>query len=652
MFPCPRCQHELPANARFCNYCGFNQTNARIESIRAAQEALNAPPVPPAVPSTPPPSGNYKPVGSMRSIKVEPKQNSLIVSGKEQVQMTSTPPPPKHLVQAVQPQSAPYVPETPPLSKGNSLTGRYVAGQETRQAPTPPAPTRRIVPQTPQQMPLRSAQRPQASVMPETSRPGSSTMRQIPQSPVPASSRQSYEWGLGMPDTVSLSDSSPYTPYSDIDNKSLSATNKAAEQWHKSWRDRQHDEAGPAVNVSRGQASVPEPLLAMQHSIVRMRAIVMPKNKDKQSNLGFWMIVIMMFCLFAGLISYIVSTYLPGTKLASQSITTSISHTDPTLAFQQQSSTQTSLTAGQTIHVQGASFGPNDQIIFLLDTTTLNGTATTDSHGSFNATLTIPSTELAGAYALQAQDNHTGQHAFLNFTVTSSTTNTTSLSLSVQGNLVSSLAFTSIVGQNNPPQKNVAITNNGSTTLQWSVSAITNDTTDWLTIADKQTGGQLDPQQSTNINVGVITQGLGVNDKNHPYKGDIIFTVANQGQVILPVQLQVVETGIEVIISPNPVTAAPSTTTPGGCQDASLTLVNLNNTFINWTVKPSDDYNAQHIHVDGQTTESGTLTASGSNDDTKVVQLTCIGVQLGKSYTLTVYYNGQAESVPVNISNQ
>ena len=651
MFPCPRCQHELPTNARFCNYCGFNQTNARLESIRAAQEALNAPHGTPVVPNTPSPSGTNKPVGSMRSIKVESKQNSLIVSGKEHVQMTSTPPPPKYPVQSVNPQSTPLVPETPQPSKGNSLTGRYVAGQETRQAPTP-TPPRRVVPQVPQQTPARVAQRPPSPVMPETPRPGASTMRQIPQASVPASSRQSYEWGLGMPDTMSFSDGSSYKPYSDIDNKSLSATNKAAEQWHKSWRDRQHDEAGPAVNVSRGQASVPEPLLAMQHSIVRMRAIVMPKNKDKQSNLGFWVIVVMMFCLFAGLISYIVSTYLPGTKLASQSITTSIGSIEPTLALQKQSSTQTSLVAGQTIHVQGASFGPNDQIIFLLDTTTLHETATTDSHGTFNATLTIPSTELAGAYALQAQDNHTGQHAFLDLTVTASTANTTSLSLSTQGNLISSLTFTSVVGQNDPPQKNVAITNNGSTTMQWSVAAITNDNTGWLTITDKQTGGQLDPQQSTNVGVGVLTQGLGINDKNHPYKGDIIFTVANQGQVILPVELQVVETGIEVIISPNPIVAAPSTTTPGACQDAGLTLVNLNETVINWTVKPSDDFNAQHIHVDGQATESGTLAPSGSDGDTKVVQLTCIGVQLGKSYTLTVYYNGQTVSVPVNISNQ
>ena len=650
MFPCPRCQHELPANAHFCNYCGFNQTNARIESIRAAQQALNASPMTPSVPSvpsTPPVPGDNKPAGSMRSIKVEPKQNSLMASRREQIQMASTPPP-RQPVQPIKPKSAPIVPETPHPSNGNSLAGYYAPEQAMRQGSAPPGVG---VPQTP--VPNTPMQRPPASMRPGTPHPlqpsGVSTMRQIPQPQSSSSaSHQLYELPLGMPDTVSLSDDSPYASYAGMDNMSLSATNKAAEQWHKSWRDRQHDEAGPAVNVSRGQAAVPEPLMAMQHSIIRMRAIVLPKNKENK--FGFWMIVVMMLCLFVGLVSYIASTYLSGSHPASQAIATSISHTDPTLAFQQQDSAQTSFTAGQTVHVQGASFGANDQIIFLLDSTKLNGTATTDSHGSFSTTLTIPSTQLAGAYALQAQDNHTGQHAFLDLTVTASATNTTSLSLSSQNGLVSSLSFTSTVGQNDPPQKNVVLTNNGTTTMQWSVAAITNDNTGWLVIGDKRTGGQLDPQQSNNINVGVLTQGLSVSGKAHPYKGEIVFTVTNQGQVILPVELQVVESGVEVIISPNPIVAAPATN--GSCQATALTLVNLNETVINWTVKPSDDYNAQHIHVDGQTTESSTLAPSGSDGDTKVVQLTCIGVQLGKSYTLTVYYNGQTESIPVNISNQ
>jgi hypothetical protein len=640
MFRCPKCQQELTDNARFCTYCGFNQTNARLNSIRAAQEALNASPATPSVPQTPPISGENR-SGSTPPAQSQPKQNAPTASGNGRT-------PARPISPTRRPgQSVPRIPETPQPSKPDSLTGRYVSEQETR---AEQAQSRPVVPHAPSRRVPVAAQKPLVARTPVTPRspqpPDASPIRQTRQPRIMESSDQAYDWSLGLPDTLAGGLSSGY---SDIDNKSLYATNKAAEQWHNSWRDRQHDEAGPAVNVSRGQASVPEPLLAMQHSILRMRAIVMPKNKE--SNFGFWTIIVMMLCLCAGLITYIVSTYLPGARLASQSISIT-SGPEPTLTFQQQDATLTTFKAGQVVHVQGAYFGAHDPIIFLLDTKTLNDTVTTDSHGSFDTALTIPATQLAGAYALQAQDNHLGQHAFLNFTVIASATSTTSLGLSSQGNPVSSLSFAAIAGKDNPSGKTIDLINNGTTPLSWSVAAVSDNNSGWLFISNKHTGGQLDPQQTDTIKVSVLIEGLNVTDKAHPYKGEIIFTVANQGQTVVPVELQIAETGVEVVISPNPIVAAPSTTTPGTCQNASLTLINLNNTIIDWTVKPSDDYNAQHIRVDGQTSESSTLQSSGSVGDTKVIQLTCIGVQLGKTYSLTVYYNGQTESIPVYISNQ
>ncbi|HKF37590.1 MAG TPA: hypothetical protein VKB35_11885, partial [Ktedonobacteraceae bacterium] len=68
--------------------------------------------------------------------------------------------------------------------------------------------------------------------------------------------------------------------------ESFTATTKAAEHWRNSWRDRQYAEAGPAENVSRGHAAVPMPLIAMQHSFARMRAIARTKRDGRSPTFG------------------------------------------------------------------------------------------------------------------------------------------------------------------------------------------------------------------------------------------------------------------------------------------------------------------------------------------------------------------------------
>src|SRR5581483_8123177 len=72
----------------------------------------------------------------------------------------------------------------------------------------------------------------------------------------------------------------------DNDSESYLATSVAAERWRTSWRNRQRSEAGPATTASRGQSMVQEPLMAMQNSLVRMRAILLPKKSH--ANLRFW----------------------------------------------------------------------------------------------------------------------------------------------------------------------------------------------------------------------------------------------------------------------------------------------------------------------------------------------------------------------------
>ena len=92
--------------------------------------------------------------------------------------------------------------------------------------------------------------------------------------------------------------------------ESYVATSKAAEQWRTSWRNRQRSEAGPAATVTRGQSHVPEPLMAMQYSLARMRAIIAPAQKQNKSGARFWITIFIMACLIGGLGAYIASTYL------------------------------------------------------------------------------------------------------------------------------------------------------------------------------------------------------------------------------------------------------------------------------------------------------------------------------------------------------
>src|SRR5436305_8181902 len=127
------------------------------------------------------------------------------------------------------------------------------------------------------------------------------------------------------------------TPTVDLLNPaSFMATSKAAEQWRKSWRDRQYTEAGPAENVSRGQASVPMPLTSMHQSLVRMRAI--QKNDKKQQGkrsvkFGTWITIFLMICLIVGLGAYIIVSYLPNSPFGVTYVTSPTNMTQPTLAL-------------------------------------------------------------------------------------------------------------------------------------------------------------------------------------------------------------------------------------------------------------------------------------------------------------------------------
>ncbi|GAC1428854.1 MAG: hypothetical protein NVS4B1_05320 [Ktedonobacteraceae bacterium] len=629
MYRCPKCHVELPVDARFCKNCGFNQTNARIAAM--------SPPVPGVQRQVPPQIQQGAQQSPTRTIQ---PQNRHI---PQQPTAQRQGPPAQPNIQVSQQNVPGRTSFTQQQASGHPSTAQNVSWSMSPVVPRPQqgeTPLKNNVTQqpthSPMTPPLKNPQQGQG-----WGRPNQGIAEQVMRTSTPPPTIQEkytantpfepLQWGLGaLPDTP-------------VSVESLEATSKAAQHWRQSWLDRQHAEAGPAVDVSRGQASVPEPLLAMQHSFARMRAIILPKNAgDREaSRLRFWLPVLLLVCLIGGLGTYILSTYSTGffsTTLASAS-----TNTEPTLTMK--AAKTTTVAAGQTIQVHGEHFGVNDPILFFLGDTQLKTANSTQSNakGVFDTSLLIPATQLAGEYTVQAHDNHTGQYAFLNILTTASTT-TDRLKLSVP-----SLAFASSVGHNNPPGQNVSITNTSNAAIQWSAIAISDNQTGWLLLDNAKTSGQLNAGQTDKIRVNVITQGLASSpDKQHPYTGEIIFTLQDQGQVTLPVQLTISETGFELIINPNPLVALASPTIPGGCQDTTLTLINLSNIAVNWEVQ-ANGLSQQHITLDGKPDEKGQLFPSGLPNDTQVIKIGCNGVQQDMTYAVNVFYNGSQQLIPISV---
>jgi hypothetical protein len=311
MYRCPRCNSELPEYARFCNKCGFNQTNARMMAIAQAQSA-------------PPPPSGVQPVRT----NTPPKDAGTPVPSAPSHPKTPAPPP--------APDAAP--------AKGLSLTKRYIADQETRHQPTPQTqakatplpstPGAPVLPTKPQEerkqrqpeQVIRTSTPPPVADLPTAHFPiaaGSPPQSQAAQAKKPQQEELStahFPLASGaQPDArrSQLWDENDML----LDDDSMSSLNEEAERWRNSWRARQRAEAGPAIDVSRGQASVPEPLMAMQHSLARIRAVILTRNEeeDKQeTGIGFWIIVGILICLILALTAYIISTYLPGAQPSSQ----------------------------------------------------------------------------------------------------------------------------------------------------------------------------------------------------------------------------------------------------------------------------------------------------------------------------------------------
>jgi len=698
---CVNCATQLPDEAHFCAICGATQTAKNPSVIKTTYGEQ----VKPASTSKNPESST---VHSQASMSLKPSRS--IQPGNMQVSKEFD-----HV--SIQPKTAIHPPVFPPRPTNNGAKSFPAiqkpnisqSPQQSKQIPQLPAYS---IPVPPTNVSQSIKKQTQQQSGPSYTQPGlhSQNQQQIaelatqqqvypqyPQQKVNGNSAQNrpQEQNAGVQKTP-VATSWQKSPRYDIDviptsglsteyangNNSMSespgkdllrpasfiATSNAAERWRKSWRDRQYAEVGPAENASRGQASVPMPLMAMQHSFARLRAFESSVNKQQGKravNFGTLITIFFMICLIIGLGVYIFVSYLPNSSSGATSVTSPTNTTQPTLAVVGTASQIVKI--GQSIQLQGKHFGVNQTIIFLSDTATLivdtsgnDISIQTDNQGAFDTTILIDSQWAVGSHSIEAVDKKTSQNAFLTIQVIPAgtpATTSTDLSISMDGKPVTLLKFKAVIGQANPDPQHITITNTSGSPLTWNATMSTNNNLNWLMINDNNTLGQLAISQPHDMIISVNTVGLKSTPKI-PYLGQIIFTINNNQLLTLPVQLQIIDATPEMVFSPNPIIAQIG---PGNtCQPGvTLTLINLGTASISWSVNPDDNIkgNIQFVN-NGQLKESGILLPSGSTlpsgqpGDTVVLTLQCNSIQIGHSYHVSVYANQMSWSEGVIVRQQ
>ncbi len=561
-------------------------------------------------------------------------------------QTSKTPPNPQTPLPkpAVQQKSIPETPTTALPAQATSKTEPLQPERVSRPRP-PQTPSPDLwMQQKQRQAEQRTKQEPAIPTQPLTSAGGEKRRQEFVGFNSTASSSQRLSWhdmptkhldqGNGTYQQVDHQELALFSP------ESFAYTSKAAEHWRKSWRDRQYAEAGPAEAVSKGQASVPSPLIAMQNSFGRMRAII---NKQKQdtssSNLGFWVTLFLMICLIGGLGTYIVSTYLPNVSFGAAHIAPPGASQQASLALEGTSST--TFIIGQTLHVHGEHFGANDPIRILLDTTTPILSLHANNQGAFDATMSIGNNWPVGTRIIQAIDDRANMSAYLDIQVNpaaSPVTSSPNLSITLNGKAVQSLPFAYQIGQPAPEAQRITITNTSGTPLHWSAAASTDHNLSWLIIEDNNIEGQLDISQPHSIGIGVNVTGLGSSPANKPYRGQITFTINSNEELTLPVQLTIIDATPEMIFSPEPILAVANP--DGTCQSGvTLTLINLGTAVIHWSVNPDLKDKIQFTDDKGNVKKTGDLEISGTNGDTVILTLRCFGVQNGQQYAVQIFAN-------------
>ena len=615
MYYCPRCRATISADAQVCGRCGLTRFDA---------QRISALPIVPVAPVAPPPYVERPPLPHpITGTSQLPPNTPEIVQAIPPVPTRSLQPHSKRV--PARPNSGPFpVPSAQPRVQ----TPLPKPSQQFMRPPSLPG----II------APLPAQQQPQPLMSPSQSQILAFVDTPTSQLPI--------EVVKGRPPLLE-----PNEQFTEDDEgaESYIATSLAAEHWRTSWRNRQRSEAGPASMVSRGQSLVPEPLMAMQNSLVRMRAILLPKKARFDAR--FWILLLLMLTLLGGLIAFIGATFQTKADTASQSIPSSTLAL-PSLSIQ--GTAQATVRQGQFLHLYGENFNIGAPIIFLLDgTLPINGTdgrelsVLVSDQGTFAVAIPVTSDWSAGPHVIRAYDNQNGQLAYLNIDVTlAGAAATTNPNLSLSTNLVT---FHAVVGQGEPQEQFITLTNTNATkAIQWAASAETADNLTWLDLDETTSSGRLSIGGTGTIGISAMVDGLTASSK--VYSGNIVITINQNEQLTLPVALQLTNTNPEIAINPNPVIGILANTGDSCQANSTLLLANISNQPVSWSLN-MDSTTASHIAFvyRGTPTQNGTLAPAGQQNDSTILSLQCLHVKNGTTYHCTITTGTVAWPVTVTI---
>jgi hypothetical protein len=382
------------------------------------------------------------------------------------------------------------------------------------------------------------------------------------------------------------------------------------------------------------------------------------KQDRRNKKPGFWITVFLLVCSVGGLGAYIISNYVPRSISNTLQVAPSSETSQPILSLRETRSAI--IKQGQILSLHGNHFGANDTITFLLDfitpITDENGkiiSLRASKSGEFDVLIPMRGSDWsADPHYIQAVDNGTKRAAYLNIVVSPASSPeamSPNLGLSMQAQPVQKLIFNAVVGQGNLNQQRVTLTNTSGLPLHWTATANADHNLSWLVIDDNHIAGDLSIAGTDSISVSVLMAGLKSNSPAHPYTGQIVFTINGHEQLALPVELQVTDPQSEMVFSPNPVVA--HLAAGNTCILMSLTLTNLGNSFITWTLVPFNPNLKDRIQfiANGQAVIRGVLAASGVPGDTQVLNLQCNGVSAGDAYKFTIYANNVSWLVTIFI---